>query len=84
MYDTETKSTKFSRDIKWADWHGSQSPTDKIKEIETPTMARFKEREWQVDQTDDEEDQELLHIVSDDEDDESVNNQVAAPGIAQQ
>ena len=28
MYDTETKSTKFSRDIKWAHWHGGQSPTD--------------------------------------------------------
>ena len=72
MYDTETKSTKFSRDIKWADWHGGKSPTDKIKEIEMPTMARLKEGEWQVDQTDDEEDQELLHIVSDDEDEESV------------
>ena len=47
-------------------------------------MARLKETEWQVDQADDKEDQELLHIVSDDEDDESVNNQVAAPGIAQQ
>ena len=68
MYDTETRSTKFSRDIKWADWHGGQSPTDKIKEIEMPTMARSKEGERQVDQTD-EEDQELLHIVSDDEDD---------------
>ena len=34
VYNTETKSTKCSRDIKWADWHGGQSPTDKIKEIE--------------------------------------------------
>ena len=68
------KSTKFSRDIKWADWHGGQSPTDKIQEIEMPTMARLKEGERQVDQTDDDEYQDLPHIVSDDEDDESVNN----------
>ena len=42
VYDTVTKSTKFSRDIKWADWHGGQSPTGKIKQIEMPTVARLK------------------------------------------
>ena len=47
-------------------------------------MTRSNEGEWQVNQTDDGDDQDLPHIISDDEDDESLNNQVAAPGIAQQ
>ena len=33
VYNTVTKSTQFSRDIKWADWHGSQPSTEKITEL---------------------------------------------------
>jgi hypothetical protein len=32
-YNTETNSTQFSRNIKWADWHGGPEPTENIDEI---------------------------------------------------
>ena len=43
-----TKSTQFSRDIKWADWHGSQSPTENITEIVARDLARANGPESEV------------------------------------
>ena len=40
VYNMVTKSTPFSRDIKWADRHGSQSPTENIAEIVARNLAR--------------------------------------------
>ena len=37
VYNMVTKSTQFSRDIKWADWHGSQSPTENGQKVQSRT-----------------------------------------------
>ena len=82
VYNTVTKSTQFSRDIKWADWHGSQSPTDNVTEIVARDLAQANVLESEAQDLDDNDNNNLPNIISDSEDDDSESNQVDGASIA--
>ena len=82
VYNTVTNSTQFSRDSKWAVWHGSQSPTKNITEIVARDVARANGPESEVQDLEVAADNNLPNIISDSEDDDSENDQVAGAGIA--
>ena len=62
--------------IKWADWHGSQSPTANITEIVARDLARANGPESEVQDLEVTDDNNLPNLISDSEDDDSENNKV--------
>ena len=71
MYNPETNSTLFSRDVKWHEWHGHKGPTDDLALLR-PDVEDVSEREVLEDKANRAADPPIpnIHVIPDEELDE--------------